>query len=230
MMTILNDLLSLFFPRLCMLCKLPLTKGEEHICLHCLCHLPYTRFSDNENNPVSFLFRGKVAINKASALLYYEKGGHVQRLIHSLKYYDNKELAFYMGRMAALYLQKNGLFESVDVLIPVPLHPDKQRKRGYNQSEWIAKGIHSVLNIPVDTLSVRRLKKTETQTNKMIYERWKNVQDIFSLVQDKEIQGKHVLLIDDVITTGSTLGSCAEKLLTISRIKVSILSLAITHS
>lgn len=227
MMTILNDLLNLFFPRLCLVCTNPLVKGEEHICLHCLNDLPHIHFTDLENNPVAQLFLGKIPFISASAFLVYEKGGHVQKLIHALKYHDNKELGFYLGRLAALHYLSTEIFTNVDVLLPVPLHPRKQKQRGYNQSEWISKGISSITGIPVDTSTLLRSQKTESQTHKTIFERWENVQDIFIL--NKHIPllpNRHILLIDDVITTGSTLCSCAEVLLKTPGTQISLFGIA----
>ena len=129
--------------------------------------------------------------------------------------------------MAGLHYRQAIQSDCPDLLLPVPLHPRKKKKRGYNQSEWIARGLNSLLQLPIDTTSLRRIKETDTQTNKPTYERWQNVQDIFSVVAPKELEGKHILLIDDVITTGSTIGACAEALLTVPGVRVSILAVAI---
>lgn len=229
MKQILNDLLCLFYPRLCLLCKTPLIKGEEQICLSCLSGLPLTRFGQTTDNPVAQLFIGKIPFTDASAFLYFEKEGHVQTLIHTLKYKDNKELGYQLGRMAALEYQKAGQFASADLLLPVPLHPRRLRQRGYNQAEWIARGISSVWHLPIDTTSVRRIKQTETQTHKQVYERWENVQNTFELTDAEKLQGKHVLLIDDVITTGSTIEACANTIASISGTQVSLLGIAVAQ-
>lgn len=168
---ILNDLLNLFYPRLCLLCQRSLMEGEEHICLHCSNHLPYTHFTDMETNPVCLLLQGKTSFVAATALLHFTKGGSGQKLIHSLKYHGNKKLGYELGRMAATTYRETGLFDTVDLLLPVPLHPKRMRQRGYNQSEWIAYGIRSVTGIAVDTSSLSRIKKTESQTRKQIFER-----------------------------------------------------------
>lgn len=155
---ILNDLLNLFYPRLCLLCQRSLMEGEEHICLHCSNHLPYTHFTDMETNPVCLLLQGKTSFVAATALLHFTKGGSGQKLIHSLKYHGNKKLGYELGRMAATTYRETGLFDTVDLLLPVPLHPKRMRQRGYNQSEWIARGIRSVTGIAVDTSSVPHQK------------------------------------------------------------------------
>ena len=153
---ILNDLLNLFYPRLCLLCQRSLVEGEEHICLHCSNHLPYTHFTDMETNPVCLLLQGKTSFVAATALLHFTKGGSGQKLIHSLKYHGNKKLGYELGRMAATTYRETGLFDTVDLLLPVPLHPKRMRQRGYNQSEWIAYGIRSATGIAVDTSSLSR--------------------------------------------------------------------------
>lgn len=209
-----------------MLCQTPLVGGEEHICLKCLCDLPRTGHNFLEENPATYLFGGKVPVYHAAAFLHCEKGGHVQQLIHSLKYHDNREIGFRLGRMAGLRYQKAILSDRPDLLLPVPLHPKKRKQRGYNQSEWIARGLNTLLKLPVDTTSLRRTKETETQTHKQTYDRWLNMQDIFSVVDREALAGKHILLIDDVITTGSTIGACAEALLTIPGVRVSVLAIA----
>ena len=222
-----NNLLNLFFPNLCKICKRPLVEGEEQICLKCLCDLPHTGYHQQANNPVEQLFIGKNRIEYATAYLRYEKGGKVQSLIHSLKYHDNKELGYLLGRQIARELQADhSPICTVDLLIPVPLHPRKKRQRGYNQSEWIARGLNTLLKLPIDTTSLRRTKETETQTHKQTYDRWLNMQNIFSVVDREVLAGKHILLIDDVITTGSTIGACAEALLTIPGVRVSVLAIA----
>lgn len=228
MPTIWNNLLNLFFPNLCKVCEKPLIEGEEQICLGCLCDLPHTGYHKQANNPVEQLFIGKTPIEHATAYLHYEKGGKVQSLIHSLKYHDNKELGYLLGRQVARELLAAGSpICEADLLLPVPLHPRKKRKRGYNQSEWIAAGIRSVLNIPIDTDSLSRTAYTSTQTRKAIYDRWQNVCSIFKANQTESLKNKHILLVDDVITTGATISACIQALSDIPGIRISILALSI---
>ena len=224
---ILNDLLNLFYPRLCLLCQRSLVEGEEHICLHCSNHWPYTHFTDMETNPVCLLLQGKTSFVAATALLHFTKGGSGQKLIHSLKYHGNKKLGYELGRMAATTYRETGLFDTVDLLLPVPLHPKRMRQRGYNQSEWIARGIQSVTGIAIDTSSLSRIKRTESQTRKQRSERHKNVEGIFHPSNADALKNKHVLLLDDVITTGSTIGACAEAIKDIPGIRISILGIAV---
>lgn len=226
-MTLWNDLKKLFFPPLCLLCEEPLQEGEEHICLHCFCRLPRIRFFETGKSPAELLFAGKFPFEQASAFLKYEKNGTVQQLIHALKYRGQKELAFYLGRIAAQEMKLKPTHADVDMIIPVPLHPRRLKQRGYNQAEWIARGVSSALGIPVDCRQLSRHKATRTQTLKSIYERWENVQDIFSLNNPPEVENKHILLIDDVMTTGSTLGESARTLLSASHTRISLFSIAI---
>jgi ComF family protein len=228
MRTIWNNLLHLFFPRLCALCKEPLIEGEEQICLKCLCDLPHTDYLYEDDNPVFRLFIGKAYIEKATAFLRYEKGGGVQQLILAFKYYGNRDLAYRMGRKFALALQSHAGYTHADFLIPVPLHPRKKRQRGYNQSEWICRGMASVWHIPVNTSVLKRKTFTLTQTYKTFFNRWRNVRETFVLSDPTILQGKHLILVDDVITSGSTIAECAARLLTIPRVRVSVLALAAT--
>lgn len=224
-LTLWNDLLELFFPNVCHLCGRPLVEGEQQICLHCLCRLHYAEDADPKQ--VASIFIGQSEIREAGSYFRYEKGGLVQKLIHELKYYDNKELAYWLGRWAFMHFKEIGSsLCDVDVLLPIPLHKSRLRKRGYNQSEWIAKGISSILSLPVDTTSVVRQVKTETQTKRSVYDRWSNMQEVFVLRDGSNLIGKRVLLIDDVLTTGSTLNSCAGVLSDISGVSLSAFTLA----
>jgi ComF family protein len=228
MMKALANLLNLFFPNLCRLCKKQLVEGEEQLCLECLYHLPHTRFHARPDNPVVYLMADKEKLSHASAYLYYYKGSKTQELIHSIKYHDNKELGYLLGRYAAreLHTAGNPLCEA-GIILPVPLHPRKEKQRGYNQSEWIANGLSSILHIPVNHTLLVRTVTTESQTRKAVYERWLNVKEAFSVTCPEELAGKHVLLVDDVITTGATVGACIDVLSVIPGIRISLFALAI---
>lgn len=227
MRMILNDLLNLFYPRLCLVCQTPLVKGEDHICLLCSNYLPYTYFTDMKDNRVSRLFQGKVPFVAATALFYFLQKGSSQKLVHSLKYHGNKKLGYELGRLAVTAYRESGLFDTVDLLLPVPLHPKRMKQRGYNQSEWIARGIQSITGIAIDTSSLSRIKRTESQTRKQRSERHKNVEGIFRTSNADALKNKHVLLLDDVITTGSTIGACAEAIKDIPGIRISILGITV---
>lgn len=214
----------LFYPKLCILCKEPLTQAEESICLKCVCSLPRTNYHRQENNPVRQLFTGKVHITDASAWLHYEKGGSVQKLIHSFKYHGNRQLALQTGRLMAAELAP--FIEDIDLLIPVPLHRKRERQRGYNQSTQICSGMASVLNVPICTDVLYRMEQSHSQTNKTLFGRSTDVSRLYVLRNTQLIEGRHVLLVDDVITSGSTVYACAETLLDIPDITVSVLTLA----
>jgi len=192
-------------------------------------HLPKTNYHEDADNPVIRHFWGKVNISAASSFYFYNKGQKVQKLIHRLKYKGQKEIGLKIGELYGHVLSGNKLFCSVDLIVPVPLHTSRLRTRGYNQSDFFAKGLSTALNVPSDTTLLIRNKKTETQTKKTRFSRWENVSEVFSVTAKTNIEGKHFLLVDDVITTGSTLSACAETLLKHADTKVSIASIAYAY-
>lgn len=220
-----TDLIELFYPSLCVTCGERLTSQEKYICVDCWNDLPVTNFHLNSENKIAQLFWGRVQIENATAYFSYKKGSKYQQLIHALKYKGMKELGFETGRRFGVVLSDSDTFSDTDFIIPVPLHPKKQKKRGYNQSEWIAKGISETLKKPVSIGNLKRNIHTSTQTRKNRYERWKNVENIFEVTNPKEFTAKHILLIDDIVTTGSTFEACAFQLLKIPNVKVSIATL-----
>lgn len=229
MKTIWTDLLHLFYPNLCRLCRRPLVEGEEQICLACLCNLPYAERVEGVSVRADRLFSGKFPFREAFAFLEYGKGSGVRQLIHDLKYHDNRSLAYRLGRWAALDLQRSGNpIGQADLLLPVPLHPRKERERGYNQAYWIASGLQSVWNVPVETQALQRVRYTQTQTLRSSNDsRQANVQGAFAVTQPARLINKHILLVDDVITTGSTLEACATAVLSVPGTSVSLFSLGI---
>jgi len=229
MSTWINNLLQLFYPRLCLICDKRLTESEQYLCLHCFCDLPRTHYHRRTDNPVMKLFTGFFRIHEIGAFMFFERDGKVQNLVHSFKYYGNKQLARYIGKIAALEMKNDGLFSRIDFLVPVPLHPKKERKRGYNQAEWIAKGFEQVYPCPIRTDLIHRNIDTQTQTSKTLYERNLNVEEIFSVTNAGLFEGKHILLIDDVITTGATLRACIKALSAISDIRISIFSITVVQ-
>lgn len=178
----LSSFLSLIFPRCCLVCGRPLAKGEECICTMCNINLPRTNYHLQEDNPMEQLFWGKIPLERATSFFFYRKGSDFRQILHQLKYGGRKELGAIMGRYMASELLPSGFFKGIDVIIPVPLHKKKQQLRGYNQSEWIVRGIAAVTGIPVNTESVIRKKNTETQTRKSTFERWENVDGILNSV------------------------------------------------
>jgi len=230
MISLLDEIVSLFYPNHCLLCGHPLVRNEQFICLHCHCNLPRTNYHFNKGNPARDLFAGYQQINEVTSFLFFEKESITQKLIHSLKYRGNKLLATFLGRTAALEIKNDGFYASIDTIIPIPLHPKKEKRRGYNQSEWIAKGIASVYGCNMDTKRLKRITDTQSQTLKSVYDRHVNVEKIFELSEPELFYGKHILLIDDVLTTGATLSSCIDTLITVPDIMISIFSLSIARS
>ena len=224
-----SSFLSLFFPRCCLVCGGPLAKGEECLCTRCNIALPRTGYHRIKNNLVEQLFLGKIPLERATAYFFYQRGSDFCHIIHQLKYGGQKEIGEAMGRYMAAELLSSGFFEGIDMLVPVPLHKKKEKLRGYNQSEWIARGVSQVVGLPVDVSSVIREKHTDTQTRKSTYERWENVDGIFRLRHPENFVGKHVLIIDDVLTTGSTTTACADVFHEVEGVRISVLTLAVAE-
>lgn len=198
--------------------------------MKCNMDMPRTNYHLRKDNPVEHLFWGKIPIERATSYFFYQKGGSFRQILHQLKYGGRKDLGEVMGRFMAAELAPAGFFKDVDGIVPVPLHPHKRKLRGYNQSECIAHGISVVTGIPMDTSSVVRKKHTDTQTRKSTYERWENVDGIFHLCHPGHLVGKHILIVDDVLTTGSTTTACADAFKGVENIRISILTLAVADS
>src|SRR5688572_883943 len=221
-----NDLVNLFYPEVCAACNNGLFKGEHTICTHCLYHLPLTNFHKTAGNPVEKQFWGKVSIQAATSLYYFNKGERVQHLIHRLKYQGEKEVGAFTGRLLGKQLLSSKLFASADMIVPVPLHASKLRLRGFNQADFFGAGLSEAMGIPCLPDFLVKLKASSTQTNKSRFMRFENVDRLF-IVNEKYPQDPlHILLVDDVITTGSTLASCASRLLEIPGARVSVATIA----
>lgn len=222
----LTDLLSLLLPRTCPACRKPLKDWEECLCLVCLAQLPVTHFHLDPDNPLSEIFWGRVKLLQAVAWFYFRMGSVYQDALHKLKYNDRPDIGFSLGKQFGYELYQSSEFIKPDILMPVPLNPKKLRKRGYNQSEAIAKGLSTGLKIPLVSNVLNRPVATSTQTRKSRYERYLNVTGKFKISDPALLENRHVLLIDDVITTGATLEACAEELLAIPGVLVSVAALA----
>lgn len=221
-----NDFLSLIYPNLCICCDDLLVKGEKYICTNCLIKMPRTHFHLVKNNPIEQIFWGRTQIEKGTSFFFFQKGSPYQKILHSLKYKGYKEIGTEIGRIFAAELNEVSYFDKVDLIVPVPLHPRKLRKRGYNQSEAIAEGMSLNLKIKISTNNLYRKHYNQTQTRKGRYERWENVNELFAVKNPETFANKHILLIDDVLTTGSTLEACANALHQCENTKVSIATLA----
>lgn len=217
-----DGFISLFYPSVCASCGNTLFKNEDTLCAFCLYHLPKTNFHTMDNSPLDQVFWGRVNLQHTAALYTFSKKGNVQHLIHQLKYKNRPDVGIYMGKILGKDLLESNKFNDVQVIVPVPLHKRRQGKRGYNQSEQIAIGMAYAMKIEMDTTSFLRTVNTSTQTRKSRFARWENVKEVFVVSEPTKLAGKHILLIDDVITTGATLEAAAQMLLAIEGVSLSI--------
>lgn len=225
----LKDLLDIIYPETCLACDNPLVAGEELICLPCISEFPKTDFHHIKENKVVQTFKGRCLFQKASSWLYFTKGGKVQSMMHALKYRGRTDIGHKLGTMLARELSQSDFFADIDLLVPVPLHPKKFKKRGYNQSAILALAISEITNIPISENNLTRTHFNQTQTRKSRFSRWLNVKTIFDIGEPEKFQNRHLLLIDDVVTTGSTIEACVIKLENIKGIRISLLTLAIAQ-
>lgn len=210
---ILGDFVSLFFPSYCLACTDSLVKGEQVICTRCMLELPQTDYHTELENPLRRRLSYRIPVKYAMALFKFSKNGRVQHLLHELKYRNHPEIGEALGRAYGDKMRETNQFRELDIIIPVPLHPSRKRKRGYNQSARFASGLSEKLGVPFsDDLMARRIV-TGTQTLKTKLTRWESMSGVFSVKESAAIHNKNILLVDDVVTTGSTLEACAEPLL-----------------
>ncbi|MBC7864885.1 MAG: ComF family protein [Bacteroidia bacterium] len=222
----LKDLLTLFYPKVCAACGGSLYKHEGHLCNNCYVHLPKSNFHVNRGNPVERLFWGRVPLLAAGSFYLFNKGTRVQKLLHELKYKGKQEAGETVGAWYGKELKSQAEFAGADVIVPVPLHPRRLKQRGYNQSLCIAKGLSAEMGIPVDETLIKRKAYSSTQTKKSKFTRWENVNEIFEPGTLKCLKGKHVLLVDDVITTGATIEACYNALAKVGVLSVSLATIA----
>ncbi|MBN1198504.1 MAG: ComF family protein [Bacteroidales bacterium] len=225
-----NDFFSLVYPKICICCGNSLWKDEKVVCTLCEYHLPKTWYHLEPDNPVSRIFWGRVPVESAASFLHFNKGNRVQHLIHQLKYNERTDIGWWFGSHYGKYLKNAPLFRSAQVIIPVPLHRKRYHSRGFNQSEQFGIGLASSMKIPVEGKTLFRTGFTETQTRKSRYKRWENVSGIFEVRNGVKLSGKHLLLVDDVITTGATLEACVHALNSIPGVRISIATIASTRS
>lgn len=228
-MNLVNDFISLFFPRTCYACGNNLFQNEKIICTSCLLHLPKTNFHKSTDNPVSKVFWGRVNITTATSMYYYRKGGKVQHLISQLKYKGHKEIGIFLGELFGSQLIEVPEYNAVDLIIPIPLHKSKLKKRGFNQAELFARGLSHSMHKEIDVKSLVRQVATSTQTKKTRYKRWENVSEIFSLEIPENITGKKILVVDDVITTGATMEAFIQAIQKAADVEVSAVSIAFAY-
>lgn len=249
--SLLGKIIDLFFPRFCIECGNRLVGSEEMLCASCLIGLPYTRtWNDFYENEMAKMFWGQIPIERSVALFRYQSHSLPSNIIYKLKYFDRPEVGIYMGRLIAqkglglsnIQLTGNthsNFFEGIDAIIPIPLTHKRQKHRGYNQSEMIACGIQELTELPIITDAVKRIVFTESQTHKDRWQRQENVEHVFQLSNSyhigkekhpiSDLAGKHLLIIDDVCTTGATIIACCKQLMKVGKLKFSVASIGWTH-
>ncbi|MBK8806846.1 MAG: ComF family protein [Bacteroidales bacterium] len=224
-----SDFFLLFFPDFCEACNSVLLKGENVICTKCLHDLPRTRYHNFSDNKISLLFWGRVPFAKATAFMFYRKDSRYAELFHKLKYNSKKNIGVLLGEMFAVELQDSQFLADIDILLPVPLHKKRLKIRGYNQSEVIALGMQKKCTLSIDVTSIKRVVYNLTQTKKNKESRFTNVSNIFSVVDVASLANKHVLVVDDIVTTGATLESFIHEIEKIQGIKISIATVGIAE-
>ena len=220
----------IFYPDLCEGCRKPLVADEEVLCTSCETELPETGYHDIPGNETELRFSGRIPFHRATTLAYFTDEGLLQLLLHGLKYRSRRDIGLYLGNALGRRLAANAWAKDIDIIIPVPLHKKKERERGYNQSQLIATGISRQLHIPAADGLLVRTRHTESQTRKSRAERVNNMEGAFVLKNKEKLAGKHILLCDDVLTTGATLEACAHALQGLESIKISIATIGIAVS
>ena len=221
-LSLLNSFIKLFLPDVCVACGAELLESESGACLLCLYKIPRTNNFLKENNSAEILMAGRIPFERIATFSYFVEGGVLRPMVHKLKYYDGKDMGILLGKMFGEDLLASDFINNIDIIVPVPLHPKKQRSRGYNQAEIIAHGISEATEIPVISNNFIRVVFNPTQTKRTKTERWENVSGIFKIKDSSLFDGKHILLVDDVITTGSTIEACGNVLQNCDNLKISI--------
>lgn len=224
-MKLFNDFLGVIFPDYCPGCGRTLNNSEHALCLHCKNSLPLTHFTKVKDNEVEKLLWGRVKFYAATAYLQFRAGGLTQKILHEVKYKGNADLAQEMGCLLAREVMDSERFSSVDCILPVPLHPRKLERRGYNQSELLGRGLSDIMGVPMHTEFLRRKVDSKTQTRKSRWDRWKNTSEVFEFTQEQQ-PFQHLLLLDDVITTGATIEACTDAIQRKFSGRVSVVTLA----
>lgn len=224
----LKDAAHLLFPHHCEGCGTDVLQDEQLLCAECLHQLPETNYFELVGNPIEKMFYGRMKVAYAGAAYYFTKESLVQHLMHQLKYKNNKDVGHYLGRLIGHQLNLSKRFDEVDVLVPLPLNPKREFKRGYNQAAVICEGIAEVWQKPIAKDALVRTIFTETQTHQDRVHRWQNMDGVFAVANKNAIEGKHVLLVDDIVTTGATLEACGAAILQLQDVRLSIATAACT--
>ncbi len=208
MFSIANELLSVFFSRSCLACDSDMLANEQHLCTHCRHELPFTHYHEIPENPVERVFYGRVPVRQATALLHFSKDGVVQRMIHALKYRGHTYLGIMLGDWLGHELKQLDTYIDVDIVIPVPLHPIRKMRRGYNQVDGFGKQLARHLNATFSKNHLLRRRFTKKMAFKGRIDRWSSLENTFKVKNPASLKGKHILIVDDIITTGATLEAC----------------------
>lgn len=226
MPNILADLFDLFFPQECLNCGNLLEIKDKYLCFSCLSDLPLTHFSFQEGNELEMSFKGRIPVKAATSLLFFEKKGMVQKLMHELKYHNKPKIGIFMGKWLGKEMVASKRFEIIDFVVPVPLHPDRERVRGYNQVHFFAKSLAQVLEAELKENLLKKISNSQTQTLKSRQNRFLSKEKEFILNEAGEIENKHILLVDDTITSGATMQACAHLFSSVSGVRLSLASMA----
>jgi len=225
-MALINDFMSLIYPQQCEACANNLFAHEQFICTHCKLNLPKSNYHTYPDSELSRTFSGRIPLINASCYYLYEKSGKIQKLLRAIKYEEQKELGEHLGILYGKDLAKQTSYADISVILPIPLHKNKLKLRGFNQSEWFAKGLSKSMEKEMDLQSLERIVDTATQTKKRKFQRWENVEGIFKVKDQAALVNKHILLVDDVITTGATIEASWSALRHVPGISVSVASIA----
>lgn len=228
-MTFIKNIVNLFFPEVCVGCNNHLIAENLILCLNCRHDLPLTKFSFEPNNKVEKIFYGRVPIQNATALLYFSKKGIVQEMMHNLKYRNQQKIGTLLGNLLGEEMVLSERFYNIDFIIPVPLHQKKLKKRGYNQVTSFGQSVADQLKIPFKEDVLYKISNTKTQTNKLRLDRWINAEELFIVKQPKDLENKHILIVDDIVTTGATLEACAKAFEKINNLQISIACISYTQ-
>jgi len=223
----LNAVVNLFFPKVCYTCNNELLDFENYVCTKCRHNLPITNFHFDNNDAVEKVFYGRVKVENATSLLRFENKGIVQQLIHNLKYKGYEDIGIFLGEWLGNELKTIETYHDIDIVIPVPLHKNKLKKRGYNQVDKFAQEIARALAVSFNDKALIKITSTKSQVSKKRFARWQLTDELFAINHVDQIQNKHILLVDDIITTGATLEACINVLKTAKNVKISIATMAI---
>jgi ComF family protein len=222
----LHELLHLLYPNLCMVCNGSLPKTGQGICVRCQYKMPKTNYHETPDNPITRRFWGRIDLQFGAAMLYYNKESGVRKLIHSLKYENKPQIGVEIGKLYGKILRENIYFQQIDAIVDVPMHPIKERKRGYNQATMFAEGLAQTMQKPLIVAALERYEDTESQTQKDKMDRMGVIENLYGVARTSELAGKHILLVDDVFTTGATLEGCAAAILMLPDTKISVATIA----